>query len=75
MANTIKGNLQKKLNTRREARSLKSGARVKIASKSDLIRKFLSEKFTPSEIRQKLEKRGLSIYPSEIYRIQHAEYA
>lgn len=75
MAKHNEGNLQKKLNTRREGRNLKSGARKKIASKSDLIRSMLSKHFSPSQIRQSLEKRGLSIYPSEIYRIQHAEYA
>lgn len=72
MANTTKtGNsLQRKLNTTREARTLKSRATVKIANKSDLIRSMLTKHLSPSQIRANLEKRGLSVYPSEIYRVK-----
>lgn len=65
--------LQKRLSARRETRQLKSKATLKIGSKSDLIRSLLAKNLSPSQIRQNLEKRGLSIYPSEIYRVQHAQ--
>lgn len=64
------GALSKKLSTVREGRTLKSAAKAKIANKSDLIRAYLQKGYTPSEIKTALEKRGLSIYPSEIYRVK-----
>lgn len=65
-----KKGLQKRLSARRESRQLKSNATHKIASKSDLIRSMLAKHLSPTEIRKKLEARGLSIYPSEIYRVK-----
>lgn len=65
-----KKGLQKRLSANREKRNLKSNATHKIANKSDLIRSMLAKNLSPSQIRQNLEKRGLSIYPSEIYRVK-----
>lgn len=62
--------LQKRLSTTREKRNLKNKAKVKVASKTDYIRKLLLQDLTPSDVRKRMEKRGLGVYPSEIYRVK-----
>lgn len=42
----------------------------KTAVKSDLIRKMLTQELSVAEIRRKLKKKGIGVYPSEIYRLR-----
>lgn len=71
---TKKTGLRSVLRTATENRSLKNKAVVKVASKSDLIRSFLkrSPGLTATKIKEKLEAKGLGVYPSEIYRVMSA---
>lgn len=64
--------INKKLTTIREDRKLKNKAKVRVGTKADLIRSLLQKDKTASEIAKTLEKRGLGVYSSEIYRLKAA---
>lgn len=72
MVTKAKKGLQKRLSANREKRQLKSRATHKVTSKSDLIRSMLAKNLSASQIKANIEKKGLSIYPSEIYRVKNA---
>lgn len=61
-----------RLKTRRESRKLKNNAKVRVASKSDYILTLLKKGLSATQVKQRIEKKGIGVYPSEIYRVKAA---
>jgi IS30 family transposase len=55
--------------TKKVARRVQTALRNAKTSKAAMIRQFIGKNLSASEIAQRLEKKGITVYASEIYRL------